>query len=177
MELDDVAVKSQAIHARLLTVPEFAVAGTILSYVSSKDNEVDTKALIERLLARGKKVLVPATQADHEMIWCELYSLDELAPSTFGILEPRQECRRPAPPPDHAVVVVPGIAFARNGHRLGYGGGYFDRFLAGFKGFKIGLAYDCQVLERLPADELDVPLNMVVTETQTIRPRLDSAWS
>lgn len=167
----EVAQKSSMIHNRLHQVPEFAQAATVLCYVSSKDNEVDTQCLIEHLLREGKKILVPMAQADRSILWSRIHSLAELSTARFGILEPREEARRIMAPPEDAVVIVPGIAFSTDGYRIGYGGGYYDRFLASFPGCTIGLAFDIQIMKEFSPDPHDVPVKYVVTESRVYRTR------
>jgi 5-formyltetrahydrofolate cyclo-ligase len=110
-------------------------------------------------------VAVPSTR---EMLWSELKSLDELETSTFDILEPREDSIRPVQPGDTDVAIVPGIAFDRTCHRIGYGGGYYDRFLARFRGNKIALAYEVQLYDSIPAEPHDLSVDIIVTEDRTI---------
>jgi 5-formyltetrahydrofolate cyclo-ligase len=158
--------KSAAILDRLKALPELITADTVLCYVSSKDNEVDTRRLIEWLLGEKRRVLVPITEPKGKLVWSELHSLDELAPGRFDILEPRMERRRVVVPPEGAPVIVPGIAFAPDRRRIGYGGGYFDRFLAAYRGVSIGLAFDIQIVPDFESHSRDIPVNFVVTESR-----------
>ena len=166
---DEVAQKSEAILRRLRSLGEFASARAILTYVSSKDNEVDTLPLIRSALETNRTVLVPlAVPSTREMVWSELKSLDELEPSTFGILEPKEDCRRPVQPDETDAAIVPGIAFDTAGHRIGYGGGYYDRFLDTFRGKRIALAYEVQVYESIPSEPHDLPVDIIITEERAI---------
>jgi len=164
-----VAAWSEAILARLRTAPEFRDADTVLCYVSSKDNEVDTHGAIQWLLAEGRTVLVPIAEPEGVLGWSRIEGLDELARARFGILEPRPECRRMTAPPADAVVLVPGIAFAPDGCRVGYGGGYYDRFLAHHAGPAIALAFELQMVDAVDRDPHDVPVDAVVTEKAVYR--------
>ena len=101
------------------------------------------------------------------MSWSELHALDELTPSPFGILEPQPEHRRIITPPTDALVIVPGIAFTPQGHRIGYGRGYYDRFLAIHHGPTIGLAYDIQIIAPWQTAGHDIPVDFVITESHT----------
>lgn len=163
---EDVARESEAVAHRLRTLPAFETARVILCYVSSKDNEVDTHLLIGRLIRDKKRVLVPVAKPKGALVWSELHGLEELAPGRFGILEPRAECLRIVEPPQDGVVIVPGIAFSTDCRRIGYGGGYFDRFLATYPGLSIGLAFDVQIADDWVSEPHDVPLNFVVTESR-----------
>jgi len=162
---DDVRVKSAAITARLVQLPEFAQATTLLIYVASKDNEVDTKPLILDALGAAKTVLVPCAGPDGLLTCSVLCDWKDLERGRFGILEPRPDCLRPATPPADAPVIVPGIAFSPAGHRIGYGKGNYDRFLAAHSGPKIGLAYDAQIVTDIPVDAHDVPMDHIVSES------------
>lgn len=166
---DAYAVRSAAIAERLQFVPEFATASAILTYVASLDNEADTKPIIRNALTAGRTLLVPIARKGGRMDWSRLASLKELAPSTFGVLEPRADAERLSAVPPHAVALVPGLLFTRDGYRIGYGGGYYDRFLAGFDGLSIGLAFDLQWADAVPVEPHDVRLDMVVTESRTVR--------
>lgn len=173
LSLAEVTEKSAAIGANVKTLPEFTAASTVLTYVASKDNEVDTKPLIQWLLREQRTVLVPATLGKGQMAWSRLEEMAELAPATFGVLEPKPEYRRDTVPPAGSVVLVPGLAFTETGWRIGYGGGYFDRFLAGFHGAKIALAYAMQMVPEVPVAPHDVPMDVIVTEAGIHRCKRD----
>ncbi|HOZ46158.1 MAG TPA: 5-formyltetrahydrofolate cyclo-ligase [Candidatus Hydrogenedentes bacterium] len=156
------AEASRGMVTRLQALDAYRTASTVLCYVSSKDNEVDTHDLIRAMLAEGKTVLVPVARPSGVLAWSRIASLDDLAPGRFGILEPRPECLRPSVPPVDALVIVPGIAFTPEGDRLGYGGGYYDRFLDGHPGPSIGLAFACQIAEQLPLSAHDRPVDALI---------------
>ena len=168
---EDAAAKSRAILDRLESLSIFTNAPVILCYVSSKDNEVDTGELIRTRLGCSATILVPIAEPEGRLVWSHLRALDELAPARFGILEPRPECRRIATPPADALVIVPGVAFTAQGHRIGYGGGYYDRFLATHAGPTIALAYDLQIAGPWETADHDIPVDFVVTECRIIRVR------
>lgn len=172
IEPRDAAEKSRAIRERVLALPEIRDADTVLAYASSKDNEVDTHGLIDALLAQGKTVLVPIAGPRRVLEWSRLAALSELAPARFGILEPKPESTRPTAPPVDAPVLVPGLGFTREGYRVGYGGGYFDRFLAKHRGPSVGLAYDQQLIDSFNVQLYDIPLDIIVAESFLIRSSL-----
>ena len=156
-----------AIHKVLASFDIFAEAPLVLAYVSF-GAEVDTRALVARLLREGRRVAVPrCNEAEHTMDFCEITCLDELSRGAHGILEPA-----PAAPAlvteelAGSVCLVPGLVFDADGYRVGYGGGYYDRFLAFYPGDKIALARTTQVSSNpLPHDAHDVPVDFLVTET------------
>ena len=164
---EDKAGSDVAIHAVLADFEIFSEAPLVLAYVSF-GAEVDTHALVSRLLSEGRRVAVPrCNEAEHTMDFCEISGLDELYPGAHGILEPAAE----APALGVAelagsVCLVPGLVFDAGGYRVGYGGGYYDRFLAFYPGDKIALARTTQVSSNpLPHDGFDVPVDFLVTET------------
>lgn len=160
---------SAAIAGRLQGLPEFREASMVLSYVSAKDNEADTHGIISELLSESREVWVPRVAPARRLDWLQLRDWAELAPARFGMLEPAGGAPEPLPPPADAVCLTPGIAFTREGYRIGYGGGYFDRFLAGFSGTAIGLAFECQLLDTFPREEYDRRVDLVVTESAVYR--------
>ncbi|MCX5770613.1 MAG: 5-formyltetrahydrofolate cyclo-ligase [Candidatus Hydrogenedentes bacterium] len=165
----DAARRSAEIIDRLRRLPAFAAARGFLIYVASKDNEVDTKPLIRSLLKHIYPVLVPVAEPGGKLLWSRLHDMADLEPARFGILEPRPDARRVTKPPADSVIVVPGVAFSVDGWRIGYGGGYFDRFLVTYGGPIVALAYDIQIVTHIDNDTHDVPMDFIVTETTTYR--------
>lgn len=156
---------SGLIRERIEQSPLYREADTLLVYVSAKDNEVDTHALIERARAAGKRILVPVMgAAKGELRWSLLRQCADLVRVRFGLLEPAPGMELFLKPAPGAVCLVPGIAFTRDGRRLGYGGGYYDRFLGKFEGTSIGLAFEVQLAPCLPVTDRDHPVAHVVTE-------------
>ena len=155
------------IMSALAAFPLFAEAPLVLTYVSH-EAEVGTRDLIEGLLAAGRRVAVPRVEHEaHRMAFHEIFSLDELAPGTLRILEPAADAPVLSEPAQLAgsVCLVPGLVFDGAGHRVGYGGGYYDRFLAFYPGDKIGLARTTMLSSNpLPADGHDVPVDFIATE-------------
>jgi 5-formyltetrahydrofolate cyclo-ligase len=170
MPAEEVRGKSEQIAANVRALPEYADAATILFYVSAKPNEVDTHALIREALDRGVKTLVPVTDFDrNELSISELKSMEELVPARYGLLEPAPESVRPTDPREADVIMVPGVAFDSNCRRIGFGGGYYDRLLADTGAATIALSYEGQLVERVPTDSNDMPVDMVVTESRVYR--------
>lgn len=156
-----------SIMSALMAFPLFRDAPLVLTYVS-RSAEVGTHALIERLLVSGRRVAVPRTDlASHTMTFHEIFSLGELSPRTMGILEPAANAPELTLPSQLAgsVCLVPGLVFDGAGHRVGYGGGYYDRFLAFYPGDKIGLARITMISSNpLPTDGHDVAVDFIATE-------------
>jgi 5-formyltetrahydrofolate cyclo-ligase len=166
---------AEEIARRALALPEVAEAGSVLVCLSF-GSELDTWGLVERLLASGKRVYVPRADPRDRRLHLHRYPCG-LETLSFGLRQPP----RPAPGtepdlPDEGIdmeigaVFVLGLGFDRRGIRLGYGGGYFDRFFGEHRVPAIGLAYGVQIVDRLPTEPHDVPMTVVVTEDEVIRP-------
>ena len=137
---------------------------TVMVY-SAKELEVNTLPLIGRLLARGNPVVVPIiVKADVSLRLSYLKDPAVLVPSTFNVPEPIGN-EVPARPEDVDTIILPMLGFDRKGGRLGYGAGYYDRFLARNPRIrKIGIAFSCQEAESLPVDTNDMHMNCTITE-------------
>lgn len=150
--------RSALVCAQALALPQYAAARVVLAY-HSVGSEVDTISLIRRMRADGKIVCLPRVLGGGVM---EARRMDGLIPGPLGIPGPEG----PVLPPDAIdLILVPGLAFDLSCYRLGQGGGYYDRYLPGCRGFSVGLAYDCQVVDALPREAHDAQLDLVVTET------------
>ncbi|MFM1918671.1 MAG: hypothetical protein RLZZ303_305 [Candidatus Hydrogenedentota bacterium] len=158
--------KSDQIAARLIALPEVDAATRVLCYVSGKDNEVNTLPLIKRFLADGKAVGLPRSLAGGKLEWRLLSSLEQLSPGAFGIPEPSPALTPLFEFPQTAdICLVPGIAWDQTGYRIGYGKGFYDRFLCSFAGLSMGLAFDAQVTDKLPRESHDRAVMALVTES------------
>jgi 5-formyltetrahydrofolate cyclo-ligase len=152
---------------RFVTLPEIRRANAVMVF-SSFGSEVPTGPLMERLRDLGVVVALPRIEAA-DLVPVPYAPGDPVRPTTFGALEPLAP--EGIDPATLDVVGVPGVAFDRRGHRIGYGGGYYDRFLRGLLGFTVGIAYGLQVLDgELPAGGFDLRVQAIVTEAETIRP-------
>ena len=163
-EQEDRLRKSIQIAKRLFRLPEFKNARNIMLYSSIKC-EVETATIIE-LALQTKFVTLPVTKG-HNIFASEISTNTLLQSGKFNILEPVKP--KEFPPDDIDLIVIPGIAFDAKGNRLGYGHGYYDKFLAKTKAFKVALAYDLQLVPSIPNESHDIPVDVIVTETKTIR--------
>ena len=154
----------KAIFERVISMECFKNASTILFYASTAA-EVDTRALIYYTLMAGKKTALPVcSPKEHIMNFYEIKSLAELVPSYCGIDEPITDKAEQLKSFGNALCIVPAIAFDRDGFRIGYGGGYYDRFLSEHKEiFTAGLCYNELMLDRVPRESFDMRVNRVVT--------------
>ena len=149
---------------KLTSLYQYRNASLLLTYVS-KEIEVDTLRLIRKALGDGKQVAVPkCIDGTRNMEFYTITGVEQLEKSTFGVLEPITGlCPRTEITPD-ALCIVPGMAFDAEGYRLGYGKGYYDRFLSGFGGVTAGLCYSGCFRWRLPHGRYDRPVAFIVTE-------------
>lgn len=155
-----------AIRNRLFALPQLRDADMIFMFISY-GSEVDTRQCLNELHDQGKRIAVPRILDTQTMIAVAFDSWETLRPEQLGILTP--QVREPVAAPID-VCITPGLGFSPAGRRLGYGRGYYDRwFMANPPLFKVALAYECQILEDLPWDESDVPVDMIVTENRIIR--------
>ena len=161
------------IQSRLILSPEYRGASAILLY-AAREYEIATSALCSAALANGKVVAYPRCEDEGVMRFYSVASFNELVPGRFGILEPRQDC--PAFIPDHlALCVCPALCCDMNGCRLGFGGGYYDRFLSGFGGCSAALCYSEALVPSLVHDDYDMPVQMIVTDSFIRRIHRDEA--
>jgi 5-formyltetrahydrofolate cyclo-ligase len=159
----------ERIAERSLQLPEVGAATNVMLF-SSFGSEVPTGPLIERLRERGITVALPRID-DGDLVPVAFAPGDPVRATAFGVLEPIGPDTLDRSSLD--VIGVPGVAFDRHGRRVGYGGGYYDRFLRDLAAFRVGIAFSLQVIEgRLPAGSFDLPVHAIVTEEETIRPDL-----
>ena len=163
------SVLDDRITQKLLATSEYAEATTVLTYVSVS-SEVSTRMFIERALRDGKTVAVPRCLPGHCLEFVAIASLEQLVAAPFNLLEPAKEL--PALTEDqknNSICIVPALLVDAKGYRLGYGAGFYDRFLSTYPGKKICLAYQ-QSLSRttLPHTAFDVAVDVVITESEVL---------
>ena len=167
-------LKSRKIMNTLIGIDEIKNAKNICIYVS-KDSEADTKIIIEWLLGIGKAVYVPKSDIkSSKMTFYKIYSLDELCIGAFNVLEPKGDNEKYSYSDSNDVCIVPAISFDKSGYRLGYGKGYYDRFLTGFKGVKIGICFDEFISETLPRLDTDIAVDMIITDVKKYCVKVES---
>lgn len=146
----------------------FRNAECVCSYLSIR-SEMPTPGIILRAIEGGKRVIVPKVMGKNIRFFRIRSLTDDLVRGTFGVLEPLDSCEE-VPATEANVCLIPGIAFDKSGNRIGYGKGYYDRFLSTLPHEipTLGLAYDCQVLDSIPAAPTDVPVQYLVTPSQGV---------
>lgn len=157
------------IFNKLINSEVFEKAQTIFAFVSFR-SEVDTHKIISHAIKEGKTVCVPKIESKQKGIEIfKIGSFDQLKEGYFGILEPDESCPL-ADRENIDIILMPGVAFDRQGGRIGYGAGFYDRFLTNMKKRvdKIALAYDLQLIDIIPMDEHDVRIDGVITDKDII---------
>jgi 5-formyltetrahydrofolate cyclo-ligase len=159
---------SAEIVDRFVQLPEYHAAQTVMFYVDVRD-EVRTRQALPGALQSGKRIVVPYC-LDGELELFHLEDMDELELGMYRILEPKAELRsvtsKHLKPADLDLVMVPGVAFDRQGGRTGHGKGYYDKLLqhARLDAPLVALSFECQLFDEIPAEEHDIFMDKVVTE-------------
>ena len=162
---------ARSIEARLAYLPQVEAASVVHCYVGI-GNEVATEQLIRGMLERRQRVLAPRVKGQGELEHLEVTDTDALVSGPRGLRQPDITEATPVDLREVDAIFVPGLAFDRHGFRLGYGGGYYDRTLEELRGHAraivVGLAFDQQLVDELPREAHDQPVDVLVTETQMI---------
>lgn len=162
----ETAVKNSAITEKLLELEKVQSAELILPFVSAR-GEVGTREFISKCLEAGKTVAVPRCIDGSNMEFCVIHTFDDLEKGMYGIDEPKQHCEIiKAENAQNSVLIVPALCFNPDGYRLGYGKGYYDRFISRYKGYTVGVCYSEFMTDDIPVDEYDRCVDIVITEKQ-----------
>lgn len=171
--------KSRLIEKSLWGLDIFKNAGTVMFYVSV-GSEVITRKMIKRAIKEGKRVVVPFIEKTGKKIKAvRISSLEkDTVKGLFGIPAPKPSIRKDVQAKEIDIVVVPAVACDSSCHRIGYGGGYYDRWLKSIPlEARIGIAYDCQIVKSIKKSPNDVPLGLIVTEKRFIERKRRSVLS
>jgi 5-formyltetrahydrofolate cyclo-ligase len=165
---EDRLLKSHRISRHLMGI---ILPGETVMVFTSKEKEVNTEPLIRSLFGQKNPVVVPIiVKEDVSLRLSYLRDFSALVPSTFGVPEPIGS-EIPAAAENIDTIILPMLGFDRQGGRIGYGAGYYDRFLSKNLNLrKIGIAFSCQEVDNLPVDENDIPMDSIVTEEGTVYP-------
>ena len=156
------AESSRAIAAHLLAMPEYQEAGTVFCFVGT-DREIDTRPILEDVLAAGKRLCVPQCVGKGIMELRQVTDLRQLIPGAYGILEPSADA--PLVSLDEVdFAILPCLTCNHLGQRLGQGGGYYDRFLSHYRGGTVLLCREKLIREEIPLEPRDMPVPWVLTE-------------
>jgi 5-formyltetrahydrofolate cyclo-ligase len=165
----------EQIETAVLSLPEMEAARTVMLFYSF-GSEVGTSGMAARVLGAGKRLLLPFLDEEAVMEAAEVRPDTPLTLTSYG---PREPAHRVAVSPGEVdVVITPGLGFDRRGHRLGYGGGHYDRYLERMseRALRVGVAFSVQIVRHVPAGPRDQPVDVVVTDTEIINCRTRT-WS
>ena len=158
---------SEKIAQKLFSLDAYLSCNQIFAYFSY-GCEVQTKLIIEKALSDGKKTALPRCEKSGAMSFHYIKNKSDLKEGVFkGIFEPKADCEK-AVLNKKTLVLVPALAFGRDGTRLGHGMGFYDRFLSGFTGKTVGLCFETSLFETLPQDENDIPVLLIITENEIL---------
>lgn len=172
-DTDFISTNSQKITEKLLSMNCIKDANTIMLYLDF-NNEVSTDSLIKKLLNLGKIVSSPITlKEERKLIPSQITDLKNgIQYGAYNIREPKPECSPAINIKDLDVIIVPAVAYDKNCYRLGYGGGFYDRFLENLRkdAVTIGIAFDLQIFDEVPKEAHDAQLDYIVTESRILTP-------
>jgi len=153
--------KSVTIIKKLEQNTNYLKAKQVLVYLSTQE-EVDTHQLVKDMLNSEKRVYAPKVK-DGILVICQINKWNDLEKGSFDILEPSSIIKEEHPKVMD-LILVPGLAFDKAGNRLGYGGGFYDGLFKNTQGYKIGLAFKEQILEKIPLEDHDIPVDLIITD-------------
>lgn len=156
--------KGNIIKEKLFELEEYKKAKTVMFFVSF-EKEIYTHDIIQKAL-ENKNVVVPKV-IDFEIVPCIINDFLELEEGKYRILEPVKV--KEINPKDIDLILVPGMGFDKKGHRIGFGKGYYDRFLKNTSALKIGLCRDFEIVDNISNEEWDIPMDMLISEKQVIK--------
>lgn len=154
----------EMVYNSFVNTMSYKHCNSLIIYVSRKD-EVDTLKIIKKALEDNKRIAVPkCIPKKVELEFYEIKNISDLEKGHYGILEPNKEICEKTDPFTFGICIVPAICFDLEGYRIGFGKGYYDRFLEGFEGLKIGLTYSLLLAKRLPRGRFDKKIELIISE-------------
>lgn len=156
----DIEIKSRKVTQVFFEKIDISKFKKFLLYLPI-NNEVDTKSIIDKLISENKEVYLPKFSKD-EWFLARFSDFNNLEKGPYGILQPKGQ----KAVINLNVALIPGVAFDKDGVRLGYGKGVYDKLLADFKGLKVGLGYDFQIVDKLPKESHDLEMDLIITEKE-----------
>ncbi|MGM0548309.1 MAG: 5-formyltetrahydrofolate cyclo-ligase [Bacillota bacterium] len=162
---------SNQIENNFFKIPQLNKINKIMAYASMR-NEVKTFSLMQKLIDQNYSLYLPYTKGDQISLGIvKINNLkSDLELGTYGVQEPKHKLRTKAIPTDLDLIIVPGACFSKNGYRIGYGGGYYDSFLAdyGISALKVGFCYNRFIFDSIPTESHDIPVDFIITEKEII---------
>lgn len=170
LTLSQVEEMSSEIQYNIFSLPQYNDCKALFTFINY-GKEVVTKNIIKDALKKGKNVAVPyMTGKPHEMVFLKIDGLDNLVENKYGILEPVFNEEDIVNSDESTFIIVPALVLDNNKNRMGYGGGFYDKYLSENKYLcSVGVAYDFQIVENVPTEENDVPLDIIVTNRGIVK--------
>jgi 5-formyltetrahydrofolate cyclo-ligase len=167
LSFQEILNNSIEIKNKLFDLYEYKISNIILFYISY-NNEVFTHKMIKESIKNNKKVIIPVSYKK-KLLLSKLEKWEDLEEGAFNILEPKRNCFKKFNIKDVELILVPGIGFDENGNRIGHGYGYYDNLLIKTKNStNIGLAFECQIVNVIPVNKHDLPVDKIITEKRII---------
>ena len=160
---DLMQILSEKIHSRLRKISEFSNANSIACYYSI-GSEVQTRPIIEEILSQKKQVSLPKI-TDDTIVFRVVKDFTKLEKGSFGVMEPKDDWPEEK---SFDVIIIPAVGLANNGVRLGYGHGYYDKFLADKSVTKIALTYSKQIIKSIPYSDHDIKMDWIISENESL---------
>lgn len=157
---------AEAVFARILALNAYQSARVVMAYAAAR-GELPLDAVLADAWAAGKTLALPRCAGEGVMHACRVETTGQLQKGAYGILEPAEACPR-VEPEEIDLILVPGTAFDGRGHRLGQGGGYYDRYLSRTRAVRVGVCHDFALVDAAPSEEHDARMDIVVTPSRTI---------
>ncbi|MBO0959501.1 5-formyltetrahydrofolate cyclo-ligase [Neobacillus sp. MM2021_6] len=160
---------SYKVADRLFKDEDFEKAN-VIGITVSKQPEVDTYQIIRKAWELGKQIAVPKCHPkDKRLSFRTLTEFSQLETVYYGLLEPIEAKTTEVPAKQMDLLIVPGLAYTMEGYRLGFGGGYYDRYLPNFTGKTLSLAFEHQIIPNFPVENHDIPVSKIITNSRTIK--------
>lgn len=159
---------SDLIQSCFVETDMYQRADKVFIYISMK-NEVGTSEIIDKAIHDGKKVAVPIALENREMIFVPYEGIENMTKTKLGVLEPVLDRKKEMYPDENSIMIIPGVAFDEKGHRMGYGGGYYDTYIEKYDVENtIAIAFDEQIQKIIPYEEHDKKMKYIITEKRII---------
>ena len=156
----------EAVREKVLALEAYKRAKTVMAYIACR-GELDVSPVIDEILSSGRTLLLPRCEAGGTLTARIITSPEALLPGAYGIPEPAEDAEI-APPESIDLILVPGLAFDREGARLGQGGGYYDRLLSKTGAVKVGICHEAALIDCVPREAHDIRMDAVITPTALI---------
>ncbi len=164
LDLDTFSNNSKQAQKNFITLNEYLNANVVALYFSFQ-NELDTLEIVKHSIESQKLLTLPFINQNDELQFNRYTFGNTLDTNKYGIAEPKNSELVES----HDLFLVPGVAFDLSGYRLGFGKGYYDKYLSRYSGIKVGFCHDFQLVDKIEHEEHDVKMDIVVTEKQIIR--------